>query len=69
MKNLTWQQWTALGLIVAVLITTLVLHLVQPKVSFAFTEITSLITFALGIVCGYLFTKKKYATEKQLLTD
>ena len=70
LKNLSWQQWTAFGLIIALIITAVVLHLVQPEVSFAFTEIASVVTFFVGVVVGYLLGKKKcVCTKKQLLTD
>ena len=72
MKNWTWQQWTALGIIAAVIIAAVVLHLVQPQVSFAFLEISSLVMFALGVVTGYLLKKKNIVNEeptKQLLKD
>lgn len=70
LKNLSWQQWTAFGLVVALIITAVVLHLVQPEVSFAFTEIASVVTFFVGVVAGYLFGKKKcVCTKKELLTD
>lgn len=58
MKKLTWQQWTAIGIVLAVIITAVVLHLVQPTVSFAFTEIIGVGAFVLGAVCGYLFKNK-----------
>lgn len=58
MKKLTWQQWTAIGILVAVVITGVVLHLVQPTVSFAFTEIIGAGGFVLGAVSGYLFKNK-----------
>lgn len=56
MKKLTWQQWTAIGIALVVIITAIVLHLVQPTVSFSFTEIIG--DFVLGVVCGYLFKNK-----------
>lgn len=55
---MTWQQWTAIGIALAVIITAVVLHLVQPAVSFAFTEIIGAGAFVLGAVCGYLFKNK-----------
>jgi len=72
MKNWTWQQWTALGIIAAVIIAAVVLHLVQPEVSFAFFEIGALVMFAVGVVAGYLLKKKNIVNEepaKQLLKD
>lgn len=72
MKNLTWQQWTAIGLIAAFIITVVVLHLVQPQVSFAFFEIGAAVAFVGGLVSGYLLKKKNIVNEpetKQLLTD
>ena len=58
MKKLTWQQWTAIGIIVAVIIAAVVLHLVQPQVSYAFLEISAAVTFALGVLVGWLLKKR-----------
>ena len=69
MKNLTWQQWTAIGVVTAFIIAAIVLHFVQPKVSYAFTEAASALTFVVGGVAGYLFAKKNPKTEKQMLCD
>ena len=64
MKNLTWQQWTAIGIIVAVIIAAVVLHLVQPQVSYAFFEIGAVVMFTLGVVTGYLLKKKNVINEE-----
>lgn len=72
MKNWTWKQWTALGIIAAVVIAAVVCHLVQPAVSYAWLEVVAVVTFALGVVTGYLLKKNNIVnnkTEKQLLTD
>jgi hypothetical protein len=71
MKNWTWKQWTALGLIVAVVIAAVVCHLVQPNVTYAWLEIVSAGTFVLGGVAGFLLGKSNVIkeNEKQLLTD
>lgn len=71
MKNWTWKQWTALGLIAAVVITLVVLHFVQPTVSYAFTEAMTAGGVAVGVLIGYLLKKNNIVnkTEKQLLTD
>ena len=58
MKNWNWQQWTALGIIAAVIIAAVVLHLVQPQVSYAYLEISAAVTFVLGGVAGWLLAKK-----------
>lgn len=58
MKKLTWQQWTAIGITLAVIITGVILHLVQPNVSFAFTEIIGFGAFVLGVISGYLIKNK-----------
>ena len=58
MKNWTWKQWTALGIIAAVVIAAVVCHLVQPVVSYAWLELVSGCTFALGGAAVYLFGKK-----------
>jgi len=57
MKKLNWQQWTAIGITAAVIITGVVLHLVQPTVSYAFTEIMTAGGFVLGGITGYLLKK------------
>ena len=57
MKKLNWYQWTAIGLIAAIVIAFVVLHLVQPVVSYAFTEILCLGSAVLGGVAGYLIGK------------
>ena len=71
MKNWTWKQWTALGLIAAVVITLVVLHFVQPTVSYAFTEVMTAGGVAVGVLIGYLLKKNNIInkTNKQLLTD
>ena len=71
MKNWTWKQWTAIGVIVAVIIAAVVCHLVQPQVTYAWLEIVACGTFVLGAVTGYLLKKNNIVktTEKQLLTD
>ena len=70
-KNWTWKQWTALGIIVAVVIAAVVCHLVQPKVSYAWFEMISAGAFVLGCVTGYLLKKNNIVnkTDKELLTD
>jgi hypothetical protein len=59
MKNWTWKEWTALGIIAAVIIAAVVCHLVQPVVTYAWLELISCGTFVLGGVAGYLFGKGK----------
>lgn len=58
MKKLTWQQWTAIGILVAVIITGVVLHFVQPIVSYAFTEAMTAGGVVVGTVAGYLLKAK-----------
>ena len=71
MKDWTWKQWTALGVIAAVIIAAVVCHLVQPTVTYAWLEIVSAGTFVLGGVAGFLLGKSNVVkkTDKQLLTD
>lgn len=57
MKNWNWKQWTAFGVMCAVVIAAVVCHLVQPVVSYAWLEAVAAGTFALGAVAGYLFKK------------
>ena len=59
MKNWTWKQWAAAGVIAAVVIAAVVFHLVQPEVTYAWLEMVSCGTFALGAVVGNLLCKKK----------
>ena len=58
MKNWTWKQWTALGLIAAIIIAAVVCHLVQPEVTYAWLEAVSVGTFVLGGLTMYLLMKK-----------
>jgi len=57
MKNWTWKQWTSLGLVVAVFITCLVLHLVQPQITYSFAELMTFVGAVVGFVAGYLFKR------------
>lgn len=59
MKNRNWQQWTAIGIIAAVIIAAIVLHLVQPQVSYAFLEVCAAVTFVLGVAVGLLLKKSQ----------
>ena len=59
MKNWTWKQWTALGITLALIIVFVVLHLVQPQVSYAWLEAMCAGTFVLGGVSGFLIGKGK----------
>jgi len=73
-KNWTWKQWTALGIIAAVIIAAVVCHLVQPTVSYAWLEIVAVVMFVLGGVTGYLLKKNNIVnsakkSEKQLMLD
>ena len=54
MKNWNWKQWTAAGVIASVLITLIVLHLVQPVITYAWTEVFCAGSFILGGIAGYL---------------
>lgn len=59
MKNWNWKQWTAFGIVVAIIIAAVVCHLVQPVVTYAWLEMISGGTFVLGGVAGYLVGKVK----------
>lgn len=57
MKNWNWKQWTGFAILIAVIIAFVVLHFVQPVVSYAFMEFTCAGTFVLGFISGYLLNK------------
>jgi hypothetical protein len=59
MKNWNWKQWTAFGIVAAIIIAAVVCHLVQPVVTYAWLEMISGGTFVLGGVAGYLVGKGK----------
>lgn len=59
MKKWTWKQWTAFAIVIAVIITVLVLHLVQPVITFAWAELFVSCSFVVGAVAGYLFKKNE----------
>lgn len=65
MKNWTWKQWTAVGVIAAVVIAAVVCHLVQPEVTYAWLEMVSCGTFVLGAVAGALLAKKTQKEDKE----
>ena len=65
MKNLNWMQWTAIGLIIAAIITEIVFIFVQPL-----TAVVASFSFVFGCVAGYLLKKNGIVkTDKQILTD
>lgn len=70
---MNWKKWTAIGIAVAIVITGIVLHLVQPTISFAWTELMCTGTFIGGGIAGYLFGKNNPVVEpkeeKQILND
>jgi hypothetical protein len=57
MKNWTWKQWTAIGIILAVVITAFICHLVQPQVTYSLFEIINGGVFILGVLAGYWLKK------------
>jgi peptidoglycan/LPS O-acetylase OafA/YrhL len=59
MKNWTWKQWTAVGVIAAVVIAAVVCHLVQPQVTYAWLEMVAGGTFVLGALVGSWLCKNK----------
>ena len=63
MKNWTWKQWTALGIVAAAVITGAVLHFVQPTVSYALTEAIGAGLFVLGGTTVYLYMRKTKETN------
>ena len=69
MKNWTWKQWTALGIIAAVVIAAVVCHLVQPQVTYAWLEMVAGGTFVLGTLVGYWLKKNNVVKQDNLLLD
>ena len=68
-KNWTWKQWTALGIIAAVVIAAVVCHLVQPQVTYAWLEMVAGGTFVLGALVGYWLKKNDVVKQDKLLLD
>ena len=62
MSKLTWQQWVGIGLVAATIITLVVLHFVQPEVSYAFTEAMTVGGVMVGGIAGWLISK--YVVKK-----
>ena len=58
MKNWNWKQWTGFGIMVAVIITLVVLHFVQPVISYAFAEAMTAGGVILGGISGYMLKGK-----------
>ena len=69
MKNWTWKQWTAIGIIAAVVIAAVVCHLVQPQVTYAWLEMVAGGTFVLGALVGYWLKKNDVVEQVNLLLD
>lgn len=69
MKNWTWKQWTAIGIIAAVVIAAVVCHLVQPQVTYAWLEMVAGGTFVLGALVGYWLKKNDVVKQDKLLLD
>ena len=63
MKNWNWKQWTSLGLVIATLLTCVIMHLVQPTITYAFSEVMTLIGASVGFVAGYLFKRDIKQTQ------
>ena len=66
MRKFTWQQWTAIGILVAVVITGVVLHFVQPTVSYAFTEAMTAGGVVVGCIAGYLLKAKNIINSEKV---
>ena len=69
MKNWTWKQWAAIGIIAAVVIAAVVCHLVQPQVTYAWLEMVAGGTFVLGALVGYWLKKNDVVKQDKLLLD
>jgi hypothetical protein len=52
---MNWKRWTALGLGLAIVITLIVLHLVQPEISYAWNEVFCAVAFVTGFIISRLW--------------
>ncbi len=71
---MNWMKWVGIGIAAAIVITGIVLHILQPTISFAWTELFCAGSFVGGGLAGYFlgkyFERKKTITkEKQVLND
>lgn len=57
MKNLTWKQWAAIGIILIIIVTAVICHFVQPQVTYTLFEIVTCVSFVLGTLTGYWIKK------------
>ena len=49
-----WKLWLVIAIVAAIVIAAVVCHLVQPKVTYAWLEVVSALSFVLGGVVGCL---------------
>ena len=57
MKTWTWKEWTGFGLVAALIIAIVVLHFVQPVVSYTLLEFACCGIGIITFVTDYLFGK------------
>lgn len=63
MEKWTWKQWTSMVLIILTILSCVIMHLVQPQVSYAFAETMTLIGVIVGFIAGYLFKREVGQTQ------
>lgn len=63
MEKWTWKQWTSMVLIILTILSCVIMHLVQPQVSYAFAETMTLIGVIVGFIAGYLFKREVVQTQ------
>lgn len=59
MRNWKWYQWVGFALVAAAVVALVVLHFVQPEVSYALTEAMTAGGVVVGFVGGFLLGRKK----------
>lgn len=52
-----WKKWLVVAIVAMIIIAIVVLHLVQPKITYAFAEVLIAIAFIIGGVAGWLANK------------
>lgn len=58
-----WKKWLVVAIVALIIIAIVVLHLVQPKITYAFAEVLIAIAFIIGGVAGWFVCK--YLDERK----